>query len=153
MVRRRTPIVQVAGDPTADWMLVSSTGAAGLGVKKSFFFEKGTSASIHAQPGGAALLSDLLAAALDSAGERGAPVKLGGIALSPEVLTDPRNSSIARTFTTWEPFPAGPGNAEERNSRCSLPGMRQMQHYVSAVALGMVLGRPHGCHSRSRDRG
>jgi hypothetical protein len=101
--------IQVVGDATVDWMLVS---AARNQDRSSAAWESTTPVRIVAAPGGTAFLSGLLAQMC--AGQQGAPTRVSvhGITLSQQTMLDPQQSPLTRSFTVWDSFPAEAGSTQ-----------------------------------------
>ena len=92
--------IVVTGDPTADWLLVVPQPVDGPALGVSYQWESRASVHVTAEPGGAALLRDVLAAVDPTFG-------VAGIALPPAVLQDAQSAAVTRTFAVWQPFPPG----------------------------------------------
>lgn len=101
--------IHVTGDSTVDWMLVIPTVAAGSTLHASYQWESRTPVQIVAQPGGAALVQALVAAAVAGDGEGHA---VTGSVLAPVALQHPGDDSVTRTYTVWQPYPLRTGSRE-----------------------------------------
>ena len=109
MAKSKPAVVQVAGDPTVDWMLVAPPSAGASELEVTYVWAKRTSASAYAQPGGSALLTVLVAAVCSQKKSPTVPASVSGCTLPPQLLSDPRSPSVTRTFTVWEPHPRRTG--------------------------------------------
>lgn len=92
--------IVVTGDPTVDWLLVVPRPVDGPALGVSYQWENRSSVHVTAEPGGAALLRDVLAAVDPPGG-------VGGIVPPPGVLQDAQSTAVTRTFAVWQPFPPG----------------------------------------------
>jgi len=102
--------IQVIGDPTVDWLLAQATGLPATTLQFQYQWQAGSTIGVYAQPGGAALLTALLAAVCSP--EEPSGTSLSGVALPDELLRKPQNPSVARTFNVWAPFPKRLGSNE-----------------------------------------
>ena len=93
--------ILVAGDATVDWMLIAPAGMES-GLERAYRWEAQTRVHLAAQAGGAAFLAALLAA---TCGGAAAPV-VSAVPVPLASLTDPDDAAFARTYTTWQPYPA-----------------------------------------------
>lgn len=110
MKRPITCVIEVAGDPTVDWMLVAPASARASDLQVSYVWGLQASASAHAQPGGSALLTALLSSICQADG--GASIDLRGVKLPRRLFREPSGRDVTRTFTVWEPFPVRAGSSE-----------------------------------------
>jgi hypothetical protein len=104
-------VIQVAGDPTVDWLLVAPEEQAS-GLQVTYIWAQRTSASAYAQPGGSALLTALLKTVCSSETSGGLSAMVSGITLTPELLRDPQATEVTRTFTLWQPYPRRTGEVQ-----------------------------------------
>jgi hypothetical protein len=89
-------VIQVCGDPTADWMTVRKDAASGLG---PFFWmpdQPAPKAGLSVQVGGSALITQFLKAVIPST-----TADIAGITLDPALLEKPE-APITRTWTIWQ---------------------------------------------------
>jgi hypothetical protein len=89
-------IIQVCGDPTVDWLTIRNETELGLG---PFFWEPGQPApevGISVQPGGSALITQLLTAMIPSE-----CAEIQGVTLEAALLEHPM-SAITRAWTVWQ---------------------------------------------------
>lgn len=112
MTKRGTCVIQVAGDPTVDWMLVSLAGPRGPALQFAYQWQARATIGVNAQSGGSALLSALLAAVCSPEKSPGLQASVTGVTLPPELLMDPQSSSVTRTFSLWEDYPRRTGSHE-----------------------------------------
>ncbi len=103
-------VIEVAGDPTVDWMLAASASTHAAELQVSYVWGLQASAGAHAQAGGSALLTELLSSVCDA--DRGTPIQVHGVKLSRRLLREPAARDVTRTFTVWEPFPTHIGSNE-----------------------------------------
>src|SRR5205823_3424551 len=96
LVSANRPVVQVAGDPTVDWLVVAFADGA-LAADQKWVYQRATT-GVYAQSGGSVLLTDVLAATLTGAAD------VVGVTPAPEMLTDPQSTRVTRAFSLWEPF-------------------------------------------------
>ncbi|MGI5839717.1 MAG: AAA family ATPase [bacterium] len=91
-----TKRILVCGDPTVDWLLARSSEPAAGG---SYFWqtERAADVTLSSQPGGAALLGELLAAMLP-ADSVARPV------LPEQILREPGAGTIPATWTVWAKY-------------------------------------------------
>jgi hypothetical protein len=95
--------IHVCGDSTVDWAITLQTTST---LTATYLWEARETAQIIAQPGGAALLTDLLrAVAARSAPEAAQPcLEIDGPLLTTDMLSNPRNPTTHRTFASWERY-------------------------------------------------
>lgn len=111
MAAEQQSVVEVAGDPTVDWMLVLPPDAAHPGMQVSYRWDRRASVGLAALPGGAALLTSLL----DHLCTRSTPAlsaTVRGVQLSDSCLNNPRDTTITRVFSLWSAFARRRGSAE-----------------------------------------
>lgn len=105
--------LRVAGDPTVDWALVMPPGSRGAALQTTYQWESQTATRLVAQPGGAALLTQILQAANQPAGhDGGVRSSVSGVELAPELLRDPHTPRVTRIFTLWDQYPHVAGSGE-----------------------------------------
>ena len=106
MIRTEKPVLAVAGDVTVDWLLAVPAVAGSADLQAAYQWETRGAAGLSAQPGGAALLATLAAAAI------GGAARVEGPVLPPGVLLDPTDGRLARTYSLWQPHPSSVGGRE-----------------------------------------
>src|SRR6476469_6325041 len=89
-------VVEVWGDATIDWLIVTPPDGATAGLTASYQWEARPPARIVALPGGAALLRDMLAAVAQPAGE--VPIAVHGTTISPPALSQTDDASHPHTI-------------------------------------------------------
>ena len=84
--------IQVVGDPTVDWMIIRK----GMYSSDAFWQDviSKTRSNIGAQPGGSALLTNLLEAVY--------PSQVAGVELTEDLLRIPNTGKVVCTYTIWE---------------------------------------------------
>ncbi|MHB8574732.1 MAG: AAA family ATPase [Dehalococcoidia bacterium] len=108
MPRESPTSIHVAGDPTVDWFLLNPTGDH---LQISYQWDAQATVRIVARLGGAALLTDVLERiCANDGGEPDAVVC--GVTLPREVVQDPQNNSVTRTFWIWDLYPAQVGSTQ-----------------------------------------
>jgi hypothetical protein len=102
--------IHVCGDTTVDWAITLQPQST---LHITYLWEARDTAHIVAQPGGATLLTELLRAASAQATPETVPdvPRVDGPALTVEMLTNPSNAAVNRTFASWERHPRGIGEA------------------------------------------
>jgi hypothetical protein len=85
-------------------MLVIPSVVAPSVLHASYQWESRAQVRILAQPGGAGLLRLLVGATCDLSQPDGA-ISVSGGRMLPEVLRDPGNEALTRTYTVWQPYP------------------------------------------------
>ncbi|HUG14472.1 MAG TPA: AAA family ATPase [Thermomicrobiales bacterium] len=123
--RQRRPSIQITGDSTADWMLIVPGAAASM-LQVSYQWESRAAVQIVAQPGGASLLSALIATVADA--------EVRGIEVPPRALSDPSYDGLTRAYSVWQPYPAGAGSAELVWRMHQLLGVQRSPAPVTLVA-------------------
>jgi len=112
MTNKEPCSIQVIGDPTVDWLLVQPAGLSASALQFQYQWQAGSTIGVFSQPGGAALLTGLLAAMCLPEKQTGLHASLSGVTLPPELLREPQRSSVARTFNVWTPLPKRHGSDE-----------------------------------------
>ncbi len=118
--------IHVIGDPTVDWMIVRK----GLSSSDEFFLKliNKSKSNIGAQPGGSALLTNLL--------QMMYPGQVVGVTLPAELLATPNTGKVVCTYTIWEQAKDEQGSfrvaewldsdrGEFDYSSCAYPGIPQ----------------------------
>lgn len=100
---RHSATVQVSGDSTADWMLIVPTVARETALQVSYQWEARAPVQIISQPGGAALLTSLVSAAVRDG-------TVYGTSVPPQSMADPSFDGITRVFSVWQPHPESIGS-------------------------------------------
>ena len=99
--------ISVSGDATVDWAITIQMSSS---LNASYLWESRSAAHIIAQAGGAALLTDVLRAAAEPTNAR-VDLQIVGTSLTPDMLSNPRNSLVTRTFASWERYPRTLGDS------------------------------------------
>jgi len=102
-------VIQVVGDATVDWMLVSDARNQD---RSAAAWETTTPVRIVAAPGGTAFLTDLLAQVCAVQQNPATRVAVHGITLSQQTMLDPQQSPLTRSFTVWDSFPVEVDSAQ-----------------------------------------
>jgi hypothetical protein len=102
--------IHVCGDPTVDWAITLQPPST---LHITYLWEARDTAHIVAQPGGAALLTELLGAASAQSTSDAVPKapRVDGPELTAEMLANPSNAAVNRTFASWERHPRRIGDA------------------------------------------
>lgn len=107
-------VIQVAGDTTVDWLVVSPRTTA-LQLPDEWANQALT--GLFPQPGGAALLTEVLTRVASDTDRSDRHIEVHGVTIAPEILRDPKGSSVTRTISLWELYPqsvdkrSGPGRS------------------------------------------
>ena len=95
--------IHVTGDPTIDWMLVVPEVIASFALQVSYQWDPRLPVQIVSQPGGAAVLSELLDAT--SHASLTDHVVVSGPVIPDAVTHDPADDTVTRTYSVWQPYP------------------------------------------------
>src|SRR5262249_48957996 len=95
------PLIQVAGDLTADWASFDASGDDTL--SHGYQWERESDIGVSVAPGAAALLTELLRS---QAAEQ---FTVDGWSLPAAALVDPRASAVTRTLSRWSLHPSRRG--------------------------------------------
>jgi hypothetical protein len=101
--------IQVTGDVTADWSLLVPTVVAPRGLEHSYQWETPNAVQLAVAPGGAALLTNLIESTV-GVHTGGQPIRVDGVTIPHECLTNPANDAATRTYARWQPAPLEPGD-------------------------------------------
>jgi hypothetical protein len=104
--------VQIAGDPTVDWVVVVPPGDRNSQLETTYLWGEGTSARLLARAGGAALLTRMLTACAGTDAASGLRVA-AGISIAESLLSNPHSRAVTRTFANLEPFPVRLGHSRQ----------------------------------------
>jgi len=97
-------LIQVCGDPTVDWMSVRTKFAAAAG--RTYFFPPqapNVELRLGSQPGGSALLTDLIKGMVRRQG-----AVVDGVTLAPRLLSQPMDDGITSAWTVWDVYSEEP---------------------------------------------
>ena len=119
------PVIQVAGDVTADWQLCVAANDSGSALHAAYFWETRGNVTLSARPGGAAMLTSLLTeAALGS-------FDIVGADLTTLAMVNPMDGEAAHSFALWQLHPKSAGSRDRVWRMASFLGIRPGDH-VSA---------------------
>jgi hypothetical protein len=135
----RPSALLIAGDVTVDWLLAVPTVDRPPDLQAAYQWELEGEAGLSVQPGGAALISQLARAVL------GDSVDVVGPLVPDDVLANPGDDRLPRTFSVWRPVPLAVGRRElvwrmdqfhgvRTGSEIGL-GARQSQAVPACIAL------------------
>jgi ATPase family associated with various cellular activities (AAA) len=112
----RLKTIEVTGDVTIDWMLLSSRGLDDEALEFTQIWGSGISCRVVSQPGGAALQTRILKALLGEGKDKkeGNPVeiKVLGPSVSKAELASPGYKGFEKAFSSWSVFPKERGSKE-----------------------------------------
>ena len=95
-----TPVLLIAGDVTVDWLLAAPMITDPTDLQVTYQWEMEGGAALSAQAGGAALLTEL---ARELVGDC---AQVDGPTIPAEVLTNPGDHRLPRTYSLWHRQPA-----------------------------------------------
>src|SRR5687767_8484571 len=102
----RPSALLIAGDVTVDWLLAVPTVDRPPDLQAAYQWELDGEAGLSVQPGGAALITQLASFVL------GDSVDVMGPVVPDDVLSNPGDDRLPRTFSVWRPGPLAIGRRE-----------------------------------------